>query len=276
MKNIYRHFYYLICSLKSLNIDMEQTPYSLKDFNLLLKEELSLKDFGQITLFSYKYDNKNLINILNKKEEFKSLGVFTKEELLERKNLPSYMKAFLDDFNKNPKRKGKLLSIEDELSLYYYKYIKENANSFLKKYTEFTYNIKNIHNALTCRKHNLNLENYILQVNDISEKLLKSKANDFDLSKDLSYFSKIQSMFEKIPLKDKERAIDVLKYNYVEEELTMEDFTATYLLGYYIKLSIIDRWANISLDKGTEIFNTNVSDLTNKAEEKMNELLEEI
>lgn len=264
-----QNFYYLICSLKNIALDIEQTPYTISDFLNIISEEKDLKDFGPITPFLYQYDNTNLINIMNKKEEFDNLGVFTKEELNNSKIIPSYMKDFLSNVNSGI-RISKDISLEDELEIYYYNFIKKTPYDFLKKYIDFNFNLKNILAAINSKKHGLDTKKHVLPINEISTKLLTSKAVDFDLSKDIDYFNKISNLVEKNDLFELEKELDVMRYNFLEENLELEEFSVNYLLSYFIKLLIITRWNNIKKKNGTDIFKEN----TDKVAIKSNSLID--
>ena len=208
-------YYCLIAGLPNITLDDSKIAYSVVEFREELQSILSRKDRSVVDLFFLKYDNKNILSYLEKKDqaEFDSRGNFSletidflyktlKEEgvLLSSKQYPSYFLTFLEQYiseeqgeSNSGKRK---IPWEDRLSALYYEYAMKCKNRFVSEWFELNLNVSNILTAIVCRKFGLEKENYIVGDNGVAEQLKMSNAQDFGMGNLLDYFSELQRLME--------------------------------------------------------------------------------
>jgi len=241
-------YYYLITSLPELRMDLEKLPFSRKEFNASVLENITEADAGIFNLLSLRKDNKNVINILENKGEFLPGGINGENELREkvkiRYDLPEYIYGFLSD----EKMAEKLP--EDRMWEMYFKYC-SSKNSFLKSYFSFDRNLRNFITCISLKKLN---RGYIDKIvgNDgfIVDSLKSSNMTDFGLGRELFYSGRIVEFVEQKDYLGLEDYCDNLRFDKIDELNRFNYFNIENILGYSIKLDIIERWTSLSDDRG--------------------------
>jgi hypothetical protein len=59
----------------------------------------------------------------------------------------------------------------------------------------------------------------------------------------------------------REKAIDMLKWDWLDENTFFNYFTIEKLISYYIKLEMIERWIKLDPETGREFFKKLIKDL---------------
>ncbi len=259
-----RSYYYLVAGLPDILIDNTKKGLPLA---LVLDEiltQVAPDDAALFTLLKYHYDNKNLVTLLeNTDKEFDTRGNLTLEELeLEIKMpglLPGYMIDFLEAY-KEGKPLFPQLSLEDQLSWLYYDYLSTHENAFIRDWSTFDCDLRNVLAGLNGRKlekdqgadnSQFSREQSIICRNDVSERVLKSNAPDFSLSSGYAWVEKLLS-FGQDSLVEYEKNIDLLRWETLDELTTFSYFQIETLLSFYIKLRIVERWQKLEPAIGKE------------------------
>lgn len=270
-------YYYLITGLPDISLDDNKHYYTSASFKEYVYEFISDRDKKLLDLFYLKYDNANLLKLLKDKEAvIDDRGVFTSEELLEYVSLikngdkvtdsrfPSYMNVFLEDFfdeNRNTQ-----LLLDDRLSSLYYMHCMKSSNKFISKWFEFNLDINNLNIAILSRKHKLELNNYVLGENEVVESIRTSTARDFGISTMFDYYDEVVKISEMQNLVDKERKLDEMKWNWIEEATFFDHFTVEQIFVFLIKIDIIERWSALDKDKGDKKFRNIIDSLKNEVQ----------
>lgn len=271
-------YYCLIAGLPNITLDDSKIAYSVVEFREELQSILSRKDRSVVDLFFLKYDNKNILSYLEKKDqaEFDSRGNFSletidflyktlKEEgvLFSSKQFPSYFLTFLEQYiseeqgeSNSVKRK---IPWEDRLSALYYEYAMKCKNRFVSEWFELNLNVSNILTAIVCRKFGLEKENYIVGDNGVAEQLKMSNAQDFGMGNLLDYFSELQRLMEETNLQLREKGIDLLRWNWLDENTFFKPFDIESVFAYLVKLEMIERWISLDKETGEKTFREIVS-----------------
>lgn len=262
-----KSYYYFYTSLKDLNWDIEKKPYEVKDLIERTREALTQDDFEMVKLFLYRYDNRNLVNIIEKKNEFNDLGFFSQnileEEIKVPTLLPSYMIEFLENL-KSDRKEYAGYGLFDQLSIYYYKYVMNKSDDFLKLFTFFDFNLKNLLVSLNCRKYKLDLSQKVLPINEEADAFINSSSNDFGLSLQFSWLNDVIRMFEENDPLEFQEKLDQLVYDRVNAMVTFEYFTSHAVLGYLIKYILIERHLSLDMKEGAKIFENNVNQMVKR------------
>ncbi|MFO8066124.1 MAG: DUF2764 family protein [Bacteroidales bacterium] len=265
--HIKRNYYCLVAGLQDINIDTHKLVFDQQAFKEELKAEVHPADYKLVKKLFLPYDNKNLLNLLEKRDkEFDEKGNFSKsfleEQIKEPTDLPDYMTRFINAI-KNDERIFPDMSTENELlSLFYDEMIKDD-NSFLSKWYEFDMNIKNITTALMGRKHEIKYENQIIGSTEVSDIIRKSHAKDFGLSNEYEYIEELINIIKLEDIQEREKATDQLKWDYLEDVIFFEYFTIERLLSFTIRLGIVERWMSIDKDHGKALFKKLLEELQN-------------
>lgn len=269
-------YYYLVAGLPDITLDDGKLSYTVESFKTEIYPELTSKDKKVIDLFYLQYDNSNLLKLLrNKDAELNSRGIFSADELLElissvkegdntTSKYPSYFYKFLSVYLETPHEELPLP--EDLLSFYYYDYAIKSDNKFVSSWFEFNLNVNNILTALTARKYKMEIAPNIIGDNNISEVLRTSNARDFGLSASLPYFDQLVRILDTDELVEREKRIDMLKWNWLEDESFFDYFTIEKLFVFLIKLEMIERWISLDKETGNQLFRQLIGSLKDEVQ----------
>lgn len=100
----------------------------------------------------------------------------------------------------------------------------------------------------------------------MTQAIRKSNARDFGLNTELPFVDKLVQINENNSLLEREKAIDLLKWNYIDELNTFNYFSVEVILGFVIKLGMVERWLKLDKKTGEEMFHKLVRDLENSYE----------
>ena len=259
------NYYCLVTGLPELSLEDGKLSYTVANFRTEVYPELSKEDKKLVDLFYLKVDNRNLLTLLKDKEASvdatlgnysadELLGVIAsfKEETAPDKKFPPYFYEFSELFLNTPdeERQG----LEDKLYGYYYNYATQCANRFVSSWFELNLNVNNILAAMTARKYKFEVAKVPVGTNMVAEALRTSNARDFGLADDLEYFEQLVRINDTADLVEREKKIDLLKWNWMEDNTFFNYFTVEKIFVFLMKLEMIERWVSLDKEKGNEMF----------------------
>ncbi len=258
------NYYCLVAGLPDLSIEESKKVYSVANFKEDIYPNLSSADKKLIDLYFLKYDNQDLLRMLKRKNAVsEKKGNFTTEQLrtlignakegdTADKNFPTYLYDFLEIYFQ--KHEEENFMAEDYLAGCYFNYAMKSPNRFISAWFEFNLNINNLLSAYTSRKYKLDVASNIIGDTEISETIRTSTARDFGLTGILDYFEKVQHISETDSLVEKEKKIDLLKWEWMETESFFDYFSIEKIFVFLLKLEMIERWSLLDKEKGNEMF----------------------
>lgn len=252
------NYYCLIAGLPEVFLDDRKLSLSVNGFRELAQGALKKEDVKLMNLFFLPADNKQILRLLNKMEPDTALETVyplqqLEDEIAEPKNsLPAYLNQFIADF-KGERLKYEV-SPENVLSWMYYDYLMSCGNKFIRKYAEFSMNIKNLTNALTCRKYGKEVVPEIIGDNAFSKALRTSNSKDFGLGMEYPYAEKVFSLMNNPNLVERERGMDLFLWDYIEEAVVYEYFSMEKVLSFMLELMIVERWSKMNSESGRKVF----------------------
>ena len=166
------NYYCLIAGLPEISPDDKKLSLSVRELRSYLNDYLTKKEIDIINLFFYPNDNTQILRLLQKQEADPNLQtVFTtsqlEDEIQDPIFVPSYMKDYLLDLQKEDREISNRLP-EVELSERYWNFMLSQRERLVKRYAEFSLNIKNLITALNCRKYQCTCFVYVQLMFDIS------------------------------------------------------------------------------------------------------------
>ncbi len=265
-----RNYYYLVAGLPDIILEQSKLSVTLAEFREELKAHLHADDYSLVEKLFLVADNRNVLNMVMKNiDEFDTSGKYSfdelEDEIKEPENLPEYLKTFITHFKSNQPVESEM-SWEDQLTLLYYGHLMKVDNQFLRTWFEFECNIKNILAGLTARRHKMPVENLLVGNNTVNNAIRKSNARDFGLNAEFPFVEKLIQINDNNNLLEREKAIDLLKWNYIDELNTFNYFSVEVILGFVIKLEMVERWLKLDKKTGEEMFRKLVIDLENSYE----------
>ncbi len=266
-----RNYYYIVAGLADIVPGQNKISTGLIEFLEELKELLPDSDYSKIEKILLDIDNKNILNILEKKDkEFVKAGKYTQDKILEEIEEPAfdenYLNVFVNAF-KEERAVFENMSNEDQISNLYYDFLTNSVdNQFINSYFSFDQNINNINAALVSRKYELKDKNIYIGDNIVTDAVRQSTLKDFGLSGEFPAVEKIINVFESGDVVAREKEADRLRWEYLDELNTFNYFTIEVILAYIIKLRMIERWLKLDEQTGKELFGKLIQDLNSSFE----------
>ena len=269
-----RQYHYLIAGFPDLFFDDSKVSVNLNEFRSLLEENLPEDDVNIIRLHFYRYDNQNiLIKLQDKGDSYDQRGNLSEADIEALFNavkegsdsayflgIPSYLGKFVEAFKADiPLFEGK--SWELQLSELYYDYVTSQSNVFVRNWFLFERDMQNILTAGQCRKYNMSVEKQLIGQSEIVEKLSRSNARDFGLDNEFPFVEAILKTIEEDDLREYEKKIDRIKWDYLDDAVFFHFFTIEKLFSFVVRLSIIERWLSLDKETGKELLNELLNNL---------------
>ena len=271
------NYYCLVTGLPELSLEDGKLSYTVANFKTEIYPQLSKSDKILLDLFYLKYDNRNLMTLLKDKEASvdASLGNFSADELLgiiasfkeesaPDKKFPSYFYEFAELYLNTPDEER--FGLEDKLYGYYYDYAMKCGNPFVSTWFELNLDVNNILAAMAARKYKMEVAKVPVGTNAVADALRTSNARDFGLADDLEYFEQLVRINDTIDLVDREKKIDLLKWNWMEDNTFFNYFTIEKIFVFLMKLEMIERWISLDKEKGNEMFRQLIGQLKDEVQ----------
>ncbi len=269
---IKREYYCLIAGLPDLFFNESKLVQDSYAFKKELKYQLSTRDYELIKLLFLSFDNENLLTLyFNRQQPFLNLGNISKNTLElqlspanEFPELPEYMLQFIS-WMKNREAKELNTEAENILHTLFYEYVLKTKNEFLRNWFMFDLNIKNIITAFNCVRFGYELQKQLIRVHPetLCYSLLIHKRLKHELFEDeLPFSDQIFRIAESdAKLIDKEKALDKIKWDYLDEYTFFHYFTIEKVLSYIFKLLITERWMKLDIETGRALLTRLMDDL---------------
>jgi hypothetical protein len=261
-----RNYYYLVAGLQDLSPDIPKLLLDPVAFREVLKNGVYPSDFRLVATLYYPYDNKNLLSLLlNDGQPFDERGMLPTDQLVEGLREPDLLYPYMAEFVKAFRSQEPLfpdMSPENELTTLYYRAMLETPNHFLREWFRFSLTLKNLLTAFIHRKHNLSPEHQIIGEDEVSMAIRRSHLRDFGLGHDIDYIESVANLVAISDFTAREKGIDQLFWDYLEEETFFHYFTIERLLAYVIKTQIAARWLTLDPVYAQSLFDKMMKELT--------------
>jgi hypothetical protein len=271
------NYYCLVTGLPELSLEDGKLSYTVANFKTEIYPELSKADKKLVDLFYLKFDNRNLLTLLKDKEASvdTSLGNYSADELLSviasikeetapDKKFPAYFYEFAELYLNTPDEER--WGLEDKLHGFYYNHAMKSGNPFVSAWFELNLDVNNILAAMTARKYKMDVAKVPVGENLVAEALRSSNARDFGLADDLEYFEQLVRINDTIDLVEREKKIDLLKWNWMEDNTFFNYFTIEKIFVFLMKLEMIERWVSLDKEKGNELFRQLIDQLKDEVQ----------
>ena len=272
-----KYYYYLVAGLPELTLEDSKLSYTVADFKAELYPDLSDEDKKLIDLFYLKFDNANVLKLLKDKDAaIDPRGNYSAEELVEFISslkegdeiadavFPSYLSTFIFEYF-NATAEDDFL-YEDRLAALYYEYAMKCKNKFVSSWFAFNLTMNNILVALTARKFKMDIAPLIVGDTEVCEALRTSGARDFGLTGEVDFLDQLVKISETEELVEREKKIDQLRWNWMEEATFFNYFTVERLFVFLLQLEMIERWISLDKEKGNQLFRSIIATLKDEVQ----------
>lgn len=270
-------YYYLVAGLPELTLEDSKLSYTVADFKMELYPALSEENKRLIDLFYLQFDNANVLKLLKEKDAaIDPRGNYSAEQLAEYILLlkeggevsdcifPSYLSTFISEYFNTPAEDEFLH--EDRLAALYYAYAMKCKNKFVAAWFGFNLTINNVLVAFTARKFKMDVASLIVGDTEVCEALRTSSARDFGLSGEVECLEQLVKISETEELVDREKKIDQLRWNWMEEVTCFDYFTVERLFVFLLQLEMIERWISLDKERGSQLFRSIIAALKDEVQ----------
>ena len=259
-----KNYYYLIAGLPELSLDDSKLGTTIREFRELYYPDLSDDDRALLDLIFLSCDNANLLALMKDKEAaLVEGGLYTSEELLAiieaaraeetpDRQYPRYMYDFVAQMESEESAAEGIFP-EDRLAQLYYAHAMSQGNAFVERWFAFNLDLNNFLTAITARRYDLDVKPLIVGDNEVAKALRTSNSRDFGLTGVMDGFEEVMRISEIENLVERERKLDVLKWEWMEENSFFDYFTVEKLFAFLVKIQIIERWITLDAEAGGEM-----------------------
>ncbi len=240
-----RGYFYLISALPELSLNDKDLEYNLVTFRESILDQLTPRDLKYLRILYYRYDIINLVNLIKDNgEAWVESGNYSKEHLTEMLGLPDSLPVFMQHFYEDTRKKWSVLS-EKELinraTTHFIDWSENIDNRFLRSWLRFDYNLKNLLIWLNSNRFGLDPTNEVLGNQYEAEYLRKTRYDEIDLKAWDFRYREVMTHFDNANIAIREALIDEMRWHYISELEEAYNFGIERLLGFAIRLQIINR-----------------------------------
>lgn len=114
---------------------------------------------------------------------------------------------------------------------------------FVRDWARYNVDLNNVLVAEICRKHNWRAEEHLH--GELPE----------DIAPEILALSRIDNLYER------EKAQDALRWEWLEERTLFSYFELENVLAYYLRVQMLHRWDNLTIEEGKRVFSQIVADM---------------
>lgn len=288
------NYYALISGLPDLYVEQTSVEISSDEYLEVLNTKLTKGDHGLLDILLYEKLVKQISDIIEK-----NLIISTDTEIIEPENeynvciinelnliryqaeegfvlstgkLPQFIRTFVYNYYlQGDDELSTISSVYDSLSVEYFEFAQSSNNKFISKWFTLNKNIKNILAVYTSNKLGWTAEKYILGTTEVENSIRRLNKNELislDVIHNIEEILKVANIED---ITERERALDILRWNWLDEYNFTNIFGIENVLSYYIKLLIIERWANLNKERGSKIFRDIINELKKTGRKSLQE-----
>ena len=259
----------MVAGLPDLFFNEYKQDYNSLKFRNELKHQLNISDYQLVEYLFLQFDNNNLLNLLyDQNKQFDYHALYSKRvmerEIAEPFEIPLYMIEFMK-WNKEQDPSEYNLKAENKLNTLFYEYLLQINNDFLKDWFLFELNTKNLLTAFNCSQFKYKSENHLILVDSnpiVNSLLVNNRLKQELLEEEIPYVDQIFRIAESdLNLIEKEKALDKIKWTYLDDNTFFHYFTIEKILSYQIKLIMAERWLKIDAKTGKALLEEIISEL---------------
>ena len=268
-----RNYYSLVAGLREYALDADTKGFDAKGIVEEILDGVCASDASEVRLLYGYYDCENILALRAGRSAHNPLGNLSREELEQELKAPSRLpqgiarvvKAYADPEGEEAEEVDTSRRFETTLFAAYYDACRRSRSRFLRAWSEFDRTLRNVMAALAARAASRPVEEVVVGGGDVAEQLQRSSAADFGLRGELPFIdSVIAAMNDEANLLEKERKIDLVRWEEASELATFDYFNINAILSYLVRINIVARWARLDAARGREMFNRLLAELDGK------------
>ena len=178
------------------------------------------------------------------------------EELhFDPKTYPSYLVDFMYEYRHDQEIDRPAEHFyEDILDNYYFRYVMERGDKFVRTWVRFDRSIRLVLAAITIKRHDLDARRLIVGDSDLVRLLRSGNWHDITFLEEGEVVQQVLQISEEQDLSVREHRIDQLKWDYLDSLTFADTFSIDTMLAYLLKLQMLSRWSSLDAEMGKSRF----------------------
>ena len=267
------NYYALVAGLKEYTLDAENKGFDAKEIVEEILEVVSKGDAAAVKMLYAYYDCENLINLRNGSSAHNALGNLSREEIEAEMANPTHLpyrianviRAYANPEGEEAESVDVGKRFEKSLFEAYYEECAGSKCRFLREWSSFDRTMRNITAAAVARSQSRPIEEVTIGEGDVVEQLQRSSAADFGLRGEYAFVDGvIAAVNDEQNLLEKERKIDLIRWNEAGELVTFDYFDINAVMAYLVKVNMVARWSVLDVRHGREMFERLLAELDGK------------
>lgn len=183
--------------------------------------------------------------------------------LLRRKNDDETIMQLMEDDAVLDRKAELSLSDEDFRTQLLYEQGLHCKNKFVREWFAYNMDVNNVLAATVAIKHGMDVQKVIVGDNEVAQELRKGGAmgKNAHLAALVPDLREVVEIADIKDLMDREKHIDALRWQWLEDRTLFEVFNIEAVLAYYLKATILHRWDNLTIEEGEKVFRELVADM---------------
>ncbi|WP_302605927.1 DUF2764 family protein [uncultured Alistipes sp.] len=258
-----RNYYALVAGLKEYALDADTKGFDARAIVGAILDEVSDSDAREVRLLYGYYDCENLAALRAGRKPRNPLGNLAPDELEEELRHPARLprrvadvvRAYGDPEGEEAGERDMNVRFEAALFEAYYAECARSSSRFLREWSLFDRNLRNIAAAVGARAAGRATDEAVVGGGDVAAQLRRSSAADFGLRGELPCVDAvIAAVNEEANLLEKEHKLDLIRWNEAVELASFDYFNINAVLSYLVRVNIVARWTRLSERTGREMF----------------------
>ncbi len=259
-----KDYYFLSLSLPDLQLG-RAPELSWGEVETLLVNNLRKGDYAEVESFLRLYDLQNIRSYwqglpLGFIGNLDQIQIQTR--IIEQDGLPSYLLRYLDRW---PEEEERLQHFDQLLMAYYQKEPKERS-PFFQRLLHFEFGLKLLLTYLRAKKMG---KDPLEECQGMEDHPLYSAIFDREDQEHLELFEPydtIPQLFEmsREDPKKLEEGLNQIRFNWIEEQIALDPFSITYILGYVMQFLIVDKESRAKETPQKELMNEIIEDIADE------------
>ena len=267
------NYYTLVAGFREYALDADRKGFDALEIRSEVMENLKQQDRRAVELLYGYYDCENLSAARAGRTAHNALGNLSREEIEAELQNPSRLpealqqviRAYADPEGEDAEQVDTTQRFEKSLFSAYYALAAKSSCRFLKEWSAFDRNLRNVSAAISARELNRPIEEVTVGEGEIVEQLQKSSASDFGLRGELQYLdAAIAAIADEQNLVEKEHKIDLIRWNEASELSSFDYFDINAVIAYLVRVNLVARWSMLDPQRGREMFDRLMAELDGK------------
>jgi len=158
--------------------------------------------------------------------------------------LPAYLQRFSEKFWQK-RSDHEILEMEMGLFDEYYRYLRQSGNGFIEGWAIFDLNLRNYLTAKKCEEFTISKQSQVVGEDDFTKRLVEFPTDHKEIQVEWPLSAVIDEILKNDNLLKRELALDQLRWKFIDEMNLFCYFSIEILLGYTLKLLILNRWERV-------------------------------